>query len=510
MTDEKRDNKDLETQREPVEVYPGIRRYQFFSRAKHRMLTPHLNRIAMLVIAASLLVVIVKALIMGSGSSLFCLEDRACLRVTKTEDPEKRCPEMLEPVELVISSRVNDYIRFIKNGGLRCQGCGRCREFCILNLDIAKIVDGMQKRTLTAMERDKIPLDVLHRAFYDPQRGRVQTREEAMNKAIYDRVHAYLQRKCSGAPLTEEEQRLALCSRCHTGADSSLLTDESVAHFDYSELPPEERTTTMVRVIRLIYILLIVGTIGGMLAHNGLDFLMTIQSRGVSPADDASVDRYGLVWRLQHGVLAVVFIYLAISGLSMLWHLHWPAPVVVRLFGGTDWTARLHVCCGFVLIALVPIHVLGFLFSERFRRDMRGMFPRWQDVKDAIGQTLFYLRLRGEGARFGRFGYREKAEYWAVVWGTVIMGASGFVLFLARQGAALPAWLLLAARAVHGYEAILAALAILVWHMYNVHLSPRRFPGSMTWITGKITLGEMKEDHPLELEHTESETDAEA
>ncbi|MEW6360306.1 MAG: hypothetical protein AB1696_28490 [Planctomycetota bacterium] len=500
MADKTSENPNRATEKEPVEVYPGIRRYQFFSRSKHRMLTPHLNRIAMLIIAVSLLGVIVKALIMGSGYSLFCLEDRACIRVKKTEDPAKRCPEMLEPVELVIASRVNDYIRFIKSGGLRCQGCGRCREFCILNLDIPKIVDGMQQRTLTAMERGKVPLDVLRNALYDPELGRIQTREEAANKEIFDRVQAYLAKTYSGVALTEEDYRLDRCARCHEGAERSILTEKRFAHFDYSDLPPEEWTTTMVRVIRWLYILLIVGTIGGMAAHNILDFVKVIRQKQTSGADDAMVDRYALVWRLQHGVLLVVFIYLSISGLSMLFHSHWPAPAVVRLFGGVDWTAFLHIGCGFVLIGLSVVHIVCFIFSKRFRRDMAGVFPRFRDVKDAFQQILFYLGLRGEGARFGRFGYREKAEYWAVVWGTVIMGASGLVIFLGRSGVAVPDWLLLAARAVHGYEAILAALAILVWHMYNVHCSPRRFPGSMTWITGKISMSEMKEAHPLEVE----------
>ncbi|NOZ19968.1 MAG: hypothetical protein GXP25_02655 [Planctomycetes bacterium] len=492
-------NPEPEPEKEPVEVYPGVKRYQFFSKAKHRMLTPHLNRIAMLIIAVSLLGVIVKALIMGSGYSLFCLEDRACVRVTKTDDPAKRCPEMLEPVELVIASRVNDYIRFIKNGGLRCQGCGRCREFCILNLDIPEIVDGMQKRTLTAMERGKIPLDVLERAFYDPGLSRNQTREEAANKEIFDRVQAYLARTSGGVALTEEEHRLNQCARCHEGADRSILTEKRFVHFDYSDLPPEERTTMMVRVIRWVYLLLIAGVIGGMLGHNILDFAKTIR-RPKTADEGAMVDRYGLVWRLQHGVLLVVFITLGLSGLSMLFHAHWPAPVVVRLFGGVDWAGFLHIGCGFSLIAIALVHVGSFIFSKRFRRDMKGIFPRFRDVADAVHQVLFYLGLRKEGARFGRFGYREKAEYWAVVWGTVIMGASGFILFLARSGAALPEWLVLAARAVHGYEAILAVLAILVWHMYNVHLSPRRFPGSATWITGKIGIDEMKEDHPLDQE----------
>ncbi|MBK8553501.1 MAG: hypothetical protein IPL53_21515 [Ignavibacteria bacterium] len=34
--------------------------------------------------------------------------------------------------------------------------------------------------------------------------------------------------------------------------------------------------------------------------------------------------------------------------------------------------------------------------------------------------------------RFGRFSYIEKMEYWAVVWGTVIMGAYRICIMVQR------------------------------------------------------------------------------
>jgi mono/diheme cytochrome c family protein len=59
----------------------------------------------------------------------------------------------------------------------------------------------------------------------------------------------------------------------------------------------------------------------------------------------------------------------------------------------------------------------------------------------------------------------------------------------------LPGQIIPAAKAAHGYEAIMAVLAIIVWHMYHVHL--RRFNKSM--FTGHLAEKEMLEEHPLEL-----------
>jgi len=53
---------------------------------------------------------------------------------------------------------------------------------------------------------------------------------------------------------------------------------------------------------------------------------------------------------------------------------------------------------------------------------------------------------------------------------------------------------------VHFYEAVLATLAILVWHLYFVIFNPDVYPMNMAWFTGTISEVEMEEEHPLELE----------
>jgi cytochrome b subunit of formate dehydrogenase len=106
---------------------------------------------------------------------------------------------------------------------------------------------------------------------------------------------------------------------------------------------------------------------------------------------------------------------------------------------------------------------------------------------------------------FNRFGYIEKAEYWALVWGTLVMAASGLILWfdnyfmnlLTKLG-----WDI--ARTVHFYEAVLATLAIVVWHFYYVIFNPSVYPMNTAWWNGKITEEEMADEHPLELEEIRS------
>ena len=97
-------------------------------------------------------------------------------------------------------------------------------------------------------------------------------------------------------------------------------------------------------------------------------------------------------------------------------------------------------------------------------------------------------------------------EYWAVVWGTVIMGLTGGVLWFENTFMSLirPEGMYIATT-IHYYEAILASLAILVWHFYFVFMNPDIKGMNKAWITGHLTEEEMKHEHPLELEELEKE-----
>ena len=68
-------------------------------------------------------------------------------------------------------------------------------------------------------------------------------------------------------------------------------------------------------------------------------------------------------------------------------------------------------------------------------------------------------------------------EYWAVVWGTIIMGVTGLMIwFKIDVTHSLPRWFVDVAVTIHYYEAILACLAIVVWHFYHVIFDPDVYP----------------------------------
>jgi cytochrome b subunit of formate dehydrogenase len=124
------------------------------------------------------------------------------------------------------------------------------------------------------------------------------------------------------------------------------------------------------------------------------------------------------------------------------------------------------------------------------------IMPQWQDAKDAWLMFRHNLGLSQEHPRMGRYTFGEKFEYWAVIWGTVIMIITGFMLWnpIATTNF-LPGQFVPASKAAHGGEAVLAILAILTWHFYNVHF--KVFNRSI--FTGYLSQKDMEEEHPLEL-----------
>jgi len=219
-----------------------------------------------------------------------------------------------------------------------------------------------------------------------------------------------------------------------------------------------------------------------------------------SPKAVADIVRFDVLQRVQHALMLISFTTLAFTGLVQKFATAAVSEAIVRLLGGIETTRIVHRSAAVVLSAVAIYHVVDAAYRVFVLRTPLTMLPLVEDFKHLYQDVMFYLGRRNRKASYGRYSYAEKVEYLAVVWGTLIMGLTGFMMWnpLASvrwfHGQAIPA-----AKAAHGGEAILAVLAILLWHFYHVHL--RHFNKSI--FTGRLTRQEMHEEHPAELERIE-------
>jgi cytochrome b subunit of formate dehydrogenase len=206
--------------------------------------------------------------------------------------------------------------------------------------------------------------------------------------------------------------------------------------------------------------------------------------------------RFTLAQRVEHAVALVTFVVLAVTGLPQKYATAGWAEAMIGVMGGIEAVRVIHRVAATVLMIATVYHIGVVGYKLYVQRARLSMLPTLTDLTDAWHAFLHNLGLRREPAQAGRYSFAEKAEYWAFVWGAVVMVITGFMLWnpIATTNV-LPGQAIPAAKAAHGGEALLAVLAIILWHMYHVHL--RSFNKSM--FTGRMSEHEMLEEHPREL-----------
>jgi len=208
--------------------------------------------------------------------------------------------------------------------------------------------------------------------------------------------------------------------------------------------------------------------------------------------------------RLEHWVQVIAFTGLAITGLIQMWS-ESPFPkVIITGLGGINSTRFIHRTLAIAVLIATAYHLGTAGYRFFVKRIGKQMLPDLNDVRAAAHSVSYNLGFRGDPAMEGKFTFAEKAEYWSIIWGTVIMAITGLMMWNpVATTKILPGAFIPAAKAAHGGEAILAILAILVWHTYFVHV--RRFNRSI--FTGYLGEEEMLDEHPIQLAAIESGDD---
>ena len=280
------------------------------------------------------------------------------------------------------------------------------------------------------------------------------------------------------------------CGQCHPGVTERFTSAK--VHVD-APLSADIGSKA-VRWIRKFYLGMIFAVIGGMLLHNFIIWRAKLIAR--RKEQNQFVTRMPMRFRLQHAALLTSFFLLVLTGFALKFPDSWFASMLSL---GERMRSLVHRTAAVVLIAVSVYHIFDVIISREGRRLVRDLFPTLDDIRGAWQNLSYYLGLSKNKPDFPRFNYAEKAEYWALVWGMFVMAGTGIMLWAkVFFGNHLPRWWLDVATAIHLYEAILATLAIVVWHFYQVFLDPDVYPMNWAWWDGKMTVHHYREEHGLD------------
>jgi cytochrome b subunit of formate dehydrogenase len=228
----------------------------------------------------------------------------------------------------------------------------------------------------------------------------------------------------------------------------------------------------------------------------------------MSSADLAAgkVIRMSLLFRLQHLLLTVLLLVLAVTGFALMYHENSLAQWIIRLEGGIHNRGIVHRVAAVILMASLAYHIFYMLFSREGKPELRQFYLTKRDFDDVLLSLRYNLGTAKEYPRFGRYGFKEKFQYWGTSVGIVLISITGIMLW-AEEFSMLffPKFILDLALVIHGYQGLMGFVLLFLWHLYNVHLHPSVFPMNPSWITGKVSAEWLLEEHPLEYEKLKEE-----
>jgi cytochrome b subunit of formate dehydrogenase len=273
----------------------------------------------------------------------------------------------------------------------------------------------------------------------------------------------------------------ATCGHCHPGAGARFaIGPVHVLH--------NGKEHAAVYYARWIYIWLILSTVGGMLLHNLLDLYRKGRKlpEPIPGAAGTRLERLSPGFRAAHALLAVSFIVLAYTGFALKYPEAWWAAPLLQWESSVGLRGWVHRIAAVVMLGAGLVHLVHLAMDRRARACIAEMRPRRSDWVEFREKVAYLTGRSPDPPAEPWVGYAEKVEYLAVIWGSVVMGVTGVLLWLEEITLRwFPTWVVDLATVIHFYEAVLATLAIVVWHFYAVIFDPVVYPMDPAWLTGR-------------------------
>ncbi len=318
----------------------------------------------------------------------------------------------------------------------------------------------------------------------------------------------------------ENGSRVATCAKCHKGATPEFA--RYLVHVDPTRLddvptvietPDDQAMATWLPIlywVRRIMRTLIFVTWAIWGLHTLLWFFRAFKDRKkirahLKPVSGRWYRRWPWSYRAIHLTLIASFLLLALTGIPLRFHEAGWSKVIFAVLGGPVSVRNLHrlgavLTFAYAIAFVVMIAVRVFKGERGIFRGPNSLFPRVKDAQDMIANTKYFLK-GGPTPAFDRWTYYEKFDFVAEVWGVLVIGFTGLVMwFPILFTKFLPGPALNLAHIVHSYEALLATSFIFSMHFFNANLRPGKFPVDPMFLTGRISEEELRHERPAEYE----------
>jgi len=217
--------------------------------------------------------------------------------------------------------------------------------------------------------------------------------------------------------------------------------------------------------------------------------------------------RFTVAQRWEHVVLMLSGLVLLLTGLPQKYREFSISQDLLSTPERIELIRQIHHIAAIVLAVEAVYHLGRIIYLMAKRRLPGDLLPTWQDVRDAGHMLQYLLFLRSDKPKFGRYNFEQKVTYWFVFFGVLIMGISGFIIWFPVQFTRfLPGGVVPAAKLAHSTEAVVAAIFIVIWHVYHVHVERT----NLSMFTGRVSEEEMKEFHEQEYERLTRQSESNA
>lgn len=223
------------------------------------------------------------------------------------------------------------------------------------------------------------------------------------------------------------------------------------------------------------------------------------------------IKRFNPADRLFHLFVMVTFMVQALTGVGRLLYATPWGKWFVGLFGGYESATIIHNRVGILMILGFIVHIVYVLTQVNWRGFPRSLLsddslvPNLTDFKNLGQQFRWFLGL-GPPAKFGRWTYWEKFDYWAVFWGMPLFAVTGLMLmYPVATSRIMPGWTLNVALLFHRAEAILAIGYLFIFHFLAGHFRRHHFPMNEAMFAGSVDLEHEGEEKPAWIERLRAE-----